>query len=262
MSQILSFSLAGFSEVAGSISFRDIKHKNCNFFPSYVCCVPARRRFGRCQQNSRIHEVLGKDGNGAIDVAEGLNLNLNFKNAVADRVLTEPVERKIRAGPLEDSRVLTEQVERKPRGGPNEDGRVLTEPVERKSLPRSGLHEESYLEKQARDLLRAGAGSHEEEGSFEMEAWKLLRAAVVNYCGSPIGTIAANDPLDPNKLNYDQVFIRDFIPSGIAFLLKGEYEIVRNFILHTLQLQRSNNNDKDVDTALIQFLENSLVESQ
>ncbi|GJS29934.1 alkaline/neutral invertase E, chloroplastic-like protein [Tanacetum coccineum] len=33
------------------------------------------------------------------------------------------------------------------------------------------------------------------------------------------------------------VFIRDFIPSGIAFLLKGEYDIVRNFILHTLQLQ-------------------------
>ncbi|KAL0390629.1 UNVERIFIED_CONTAM: Alkaline/neutral invertase E, chloroplastic [Sesamum calycinum] len=52
-----------------------------------------------------------------------------------------------------------------------------------------------------------------------------------------VGTIAANDPSDSNTLNYDQVFIRDFIPSGIAFLLKGEYEIVRNFILHTLQLQ-------------------------
>ncbi|KAK0576535.1 hypothetical protein LWI29_019192 [Acer saccharum] len=38
-------------------------------------------------------------------------------------------------------------------------------------------------------------------------------------------------------LNYDQVFIRDFVPSALAFLLKGEGEIVRNFLLHTLQLQ-------------------------
>uniref|UniRef100_A0A0E0CLF5 Alkaline/neutral invertase n=1 Tax=Oryza meridionalis TaxID=40149 RepID=A0A0E0CLF5_9ORYZ len=73
--------------------------------------------------------------------------------------------------------------------------------------------------------------------SVEDEAWELLRESVVYYCGSPVGTIAANDPNDANPMNYDQVFIRDFIPSGVAFLLKGEYEIVRNFILHTLQLQ-------------------------
>lgn len=73
--------------------------------------------------------------------------------------------------------------------------------------------------------------------SIEDEAWDLLRESVVHYCGSPIGTIAAKDPTSSNVLNYDQVFIRDFIPSGIAFLLKGEYDIVRNFILHTLQLQ-------------------------
>ncbi|XP_015876565.3 neutral/alkaline invertase 3, chloroplastic [Ziziphus jujuba] len=73
--------------------------------------------------------------------------------------------------------------------------------------------------------------------SIEDEAWDLLRESVVYYCGSPIGTIAAKDPTSSNVLNYDQVFIRDFIPSGIAFLLKGEYDIVRNFILHTLQLQ-------------------------
>ncbi|KAJ8756251.1 hypothetical protein K2173_025063 [Erythroxylum novogranatense] len=69
------------------------------------------------------------------------------------------------------------------------------------------------------------------------EAWDLLRDSMVYYCGSPIGTIAANDPTSSSVLNYDQVFIRDFIPSGVAFLLKGEYDIVRNFILHTLQLQ-------------------------
>ncbi|KAL8196591.1 hypothetical protein R6Q57_024886 [Mikania cordata] len=71
----------------------------------------------------------------------------------------------------------------------------------------------------------------------EKEAWRLLREAVVTYCGNPVGTLAANDPGDKVPLNYDQVFIRDFVPSALAFLLKGEGEIVRNFLLHTLQLQ-------------------------
>lgn len=73
--------------------------------------------------------------------------------------------------------------------------------------------------------------------SIEDEALHLLQESVVYYCGTPVGTIAAKVLTDGNDLNYDQVFIRDFIPSGIAFLLKGEYDIVRNFILHTLQLQ-------------------------
>nr|GMD89254.1 alkaline/neutral invertase A, mitochondrial [Ipomoea batatas] len=34
--------------------------------------------------------------------------------------------------------------------------------------------------------------------------------------------VAANDPADKLPLNYDQVFIRDFIPSALAFLLNGE----------------------------------------
>ncbi len=75
------------------------------------------------------------------------------------------------------------------------------------------------------------------ESASEKEAWALLKEAVVTYCGEPVGTIAARDPSDPFPLNYDQVFIRDFIPSAIGFLLKGEHEIVRNFLIHTLQLQ-------------------------
>ncbi|XAR49718.1 hypothetical protein NMG60_11032997 [Bertholletia excelsa] len=79
---------------------------------------------------------------------------------------------------------------------------------------------------------------HERELSeIEKEAWKLLRGAVVNYCGNPVGTVAANDPADNQQLNYDQVFVRDFVPSALAFLLNGESEIVKNFLLHTLQLQ-------------------------
>ncbi|KAI3859530.1 hypothetical protein MKX03_008290 [Papaver bracteatum] len=72
---------------------------------------------------------------------------------------------------------------------------------------------------------------------IEKEAWDLLRESVVEYCNSPVGTVAANNPNDKVPLNYDQVFIRDFVPSALAFLLKGDGEIVRNFLLHTLQLQ-------------------------
>ncbi|KAJ4796996.1 alkaline/neutral invertase [Rhynchospora pubera] len=77
------------------------------------------------------------------------------------------------------------------------------------------------------------------ESVAEREAWKLLKQSVVNYCGKPVGTVAAADAgaFKGELLNYDQVFIRDFVPSALAFLLKGETEIVRNFLLHTLQLQ-------------------------
>lgn len=71
----------------------------------------------------------------------------------------------------------------------------------------------------------------------EEEAWRLLRESVVTYCDSPVGTMAAKDPTDITTSNYDQVFIRDFVPSALAFLLNGESDIVRNFLLHTLQLQ-------------------------
>lgn len=78
-----------------------------------------------------------------------------------------------------------------------------------------------------------------EVSEIEKEAWKLLWDSVVMYCGHPVGTVAANNPVDKQPVNYDQVFIRDFVPSALAFLLNGEPEIVKNFLLHTLQLQVS-----------------------
>ncbi|KAI3459190.1 hypothetical protein Pfo_015853 [Paulownia fortunei] len=85
------------------------------------------------------------------------------------------------------------------------------------------------------EVSKSTLGRHVSD--VEKEAWKLLRGAVVNYCGNPVGTVAATDPADKQPLNYDQVFIRDFVPSALAFLLNGEGEIVKNFLLHTLQLQ-------------------------
>ncbi|CAL9765897.1 unnamed protein product [Musa acuminata subsp. burmannicoides] len=90
---------------------------------------------------------------------------------------------------------------------------------------------EEVEEEQGTEVAKA-----REVSESEKEAWRLLKNAVVEYCGSPVGTVAATDPA-AEALNYDQVFIRDFVPSALAFLLKGETEIVRNFLLYTLQLQ-------------------------
>ncbi|KAK8545863.1 hypothetical protein V6N13_141230 [Hibiscus sabdariffa] len=69
------------------------------------------------------------------------------------------------------------------------------------------------------------------------EAWDALRRSLVYFRGQPVGTIAAYDHASEEVLNYDQVFVRDFVPSALAFLMNGEPEIVRNFLLKTLQLQ-------------------------
>ncbi|XP_061371926.1 alkaline/neutral invertase A, mitochondrial [Gastrolobium bilobum] len=109
-----------------------------------------------------------------------------------------------------------------------------------------GEEEESRLEVGEKDVnTENSCGSKNvseplnngEETEVEKEAWKLLQDALVTYCDTPVGTVAANDSGDEQPLNYDQVFIRDFIPSALAFLLRGEKEIVKNFLLHTLQLQ-------------------------
>lgn len=111
------------------------------------------------------------------------------------------------------------------------------------SLNREGVEKAQQFEglevgkAEAETQADATVSDRTEESEVEKEAWKLLENAVVRYCGSPVGTLAANDPNDKIPLNYDQVFIRDFIPSALAFLLKGENEIVKNFLLHTLQLQ-------------------------
>ncbi|KAK2364937.1 alkaline/neutral invertase A, mitochondrial [Trifolium repens] len=101
-----------------------------------------------------------------------------------------------------------------------------------------GDDEEDLKEKNSKNVSVGKKKFDEEETEVEKEAWKLLQKALVTYCDTPVGTVAANDDSgNESPLNYDQVFIRDFIPSALAFLLKGEHEIVKNFLLHTLQLQ-------------------------
>ncbi|TXG64729.1 hypothetical protein EZV62_011723 [Acer yangbiense] len=68
------------------------------------------------------------------------------------------------------------------------------------------------------------------------EAWEALRRSLVYFRGNPVGTIAALDNSE-EELNYDQVFVRDFVPSALAFLMNGEPDIVKNFLVKTLRLQ-------------------------
>ncbi|XP_057510476.1 probable alkaline/neutral invertase F [Actinidia eriantha] len=78
-----------------------------------------------------------------------------------------------------------------------------------------------------------------ESGSMMVdEAWERLRKSFVYLKGKPVGTLAAIDP-SAEALNYNQVFVRDFFPSGLACLMKSppEPEIVKNFLLKTLYLQ-------------------------
>lgn len=68
------------------------------------------------------------------------------------------------------------------------------------------------------------------------DAWENLRRSLVYFRGKPVGTIAASDS-NEEALNYNQVFVRDFVPSALAFLMNEEPEIVKNFLLKTLYLQ-------------------------
>ena len=79
---------------------------------------------------------------------------------------------------------------------------------------------------------------------WEEEAWKLLEKSIIYYQGRPIGTVAAQDP-ELKALNYDQCFIRDFVPCALVFLMHGRTEIVRNFLIETLAMQQ--NHDREMD---------------
>lgn len=67
-------------------------------------------------------------------------------------------------------------------------------------------------------------------------AWRELDQSVLYYRDQPVGTVAARDPGD-DTLNYDQCFTRDFAVSGLAFLMRGEFDIVRNFLTILVMLQ-------------------------
>ncbi|GER37836.1 neutral invertase-like protein [Striga asiatica] len=89
----------------------------------------------------------------------------------------------------------------------------------------------------ALDTPASSARNSFEPHPMVADAWEALRRSLVHFRGQPVGTIAAYDHASEEVLNYDQVFVRDFVPSALAFLMNGEPDIVKNFLLKTLQLQ-------------------------
>ncbi|MBE8999315.1 glycoside hydrolase 100 family protein [Nostoc sp. LEGE 12447] len=83
----------------------------------------------------------------------------------------------------------------------------------------------------------------DKNSQLEAEAWELLEESIIYYQGKPIGTVAAHDP-EADALNYDQCFLRDFVPSALVFLMYGKADIVRNFLVETLKLQ---SHEKQID---------------
>lgn len=67
-------------------------------------------------------------------------------------------------------------------------------------------------------------------------ALDLLNDAVIYYRGEPVGTAAACDP-NPVADNYTECFVRDFVPSALVFLMRGETAIVRNFLSAVMELR-------------------------
>lgn len=71
-------------------------------------------------------------------------------------------------------------------------------------------------------------------------AWRELKQSVIYYRGEPVGTVAARDP-NRRELNYNQCFTRDFAVSALAFLMRGETGLVRNFLTVLVELQSLEN---------------------
>lgn len=67
-------------------------------------------------------------------------------------------------------------------------------------------------------------------------AFELLRHSIIRFRDCPVGTAASLD-VKVAAANYEECFIRDFVPAALVFLNTGEYDIVRNFLVTVLELR-------------------------
>ena len=73
--------------------------------------------------------------------------------------------------------------------------------------------------------------------TIEQQANRLLEESIIYYNKQPVGAVAATDS-EREALNYDQCFIRDFVPAALVFLIQGKTDIVYNFLIETVGLQK------------------------
>ena len=67
-------------------------------------------------------------------------------------------------------------------------------------------------------------------------AYQLLEDSIIYYQGKPVGTAAACDS-SPVAANYQECFVRDFVPSALVFMMGGRAEIVRNFLTTVMHIR-------------------------
>jgi glycogen debranching enzyme len=67
-------------------------------------------------------------------------------------------------------------------------------------------------------------------------AYKFLQSSILRYQGKPVGTAAAVGSA-VEAANYEECFVRDFVPSALVFLMDGETEIVKNFLEIIVELR-------------------------
>lgn len=70
-------------------------------------------------------------------------------------------------------------------------------------------------------------------------AYQVLEDSLLYYQGKPVGTIAALKQQNLAAANYEECFIRDFVPSALVFLHDGRHDIVKNFLETVLTLKTS-----------------------
>jgi glycogen debranching enzyme len=84
------------------------------------------------------------------------------------------------------------------------------------------------------------------ESELLSEAWERLEASILSYGEEQIGTVAAAPEPSVKQYNYGHCFIRDFVPSALAFLTQGRGKIVANFLSQTLKLQIDESNIDEI----------------
>ncbi|CAK9155043.1 unnamed protein product [Ilex paraguariensis] len=177
------------------------------------------------------------DLSAAVDVSPSLHLNHSNKAPISPSQISPTDSEKFLVSSTENDCTEGEKVKKSVRmknNGEDESDAAMprTTPC-LKTCPSVGASLEKFL-----DPMVSNGENITGSSAVMDEAWERLKNSYVYCRDKAVGTLAASDT-NAEALNYNQVFVRDFVPCGLACLMKtpAEPEIVKNFLLQTLHLQ-------------------------